>query len=201
MWMRFKSRGSELGRFRSLFHFFRKDRWLKLHQNLVWKRALFQTLPAYKSKRLASALMSGPLNRVWRWDSSRGAPSWRDSGHFIRKKNGGENYIKTWCEKEPFLRLCRSIKERDSIQQPEDWFQGLRIGYVDEIQDAWLRVGAIQVIFSLFQERQVAKTTSKFGVKKSPFSDSIWYFFHFIFRLTTKNYLISCKFISGKKYR
>jgi hypothetical protein len=110
--------------------FLEKNRGRELHQNLVWKRALFQTLPVYESKRLASAarrLMSGPPHRVLRWDSRRGAPSWGDSGHFFKEKTGGENYIKTWCENEPFFRLCRSMKVRDSLEQPEDWCQGLRV--------------------------------------------------------------------------
>ena len=41
---------------------------------------------------------------------------------------------------------CRSIKVRDSLQQPEDLYQGLQIGSGDGIQGTGLRVWAIPVI-------------------------------------------------------
>ena len=61
---------------------------------------------------------------------------------FLFEKVGWKS-IETWQKIMPWL--CRSIK--DSIQQPEDWCQGLQIGYVDGLLGTGLLVGVILVIF------------------------------------------------------
>ena len=128
MAMKIKTRGSELGRFRSLSN--DKER-AEITTKIGMKWALFKTLPVYKRKTFASSavrrLMSGPPDRLWRWDSSHGAPSWGDSGHFLTKKRG-QKIHQNLVWNEPFFRLFRSIKEKHSLQQQKDWFQGLRIG-------------------------------------------------------------------------